>query len=63
MKKKRFTSAQYASVRFIELKYLSASFDLIEGHRECGKRAVMFGCLCQALLREEGAIHLQNGET
>ena len=27
------------------------------------EHAVMLGCLCIALLREEGATHLQNGET
>ena len=52
-------SAQYALVRFIELK----SFDLIEGHRECEKHAVMIDCLCKARLREEGATHFQNEET
>ena len=30
---------------------------------ECEKHAVMLGCLCKALLRDEGATHLQNGET
>ena len=38
-------------------------FDLIEGHWEREKHAAMLGCLCKALLREEGAKHLQNGET
>ena len=52
-------SVRYASVRFIEL----GSFDLIEGRWECEKHEVMFGCLCKALLRQEGATHLQNGET
>ena len=58
-------SARYASVRFIELKSLSVnpSKDLIEGHWECEKHAVMPGCFCKALLREEGVTHLQNGET
>ena len=39
------------------------SFDLIEGLWECEKHAVMLGCVCKVLLREEGATHLQNGET
>ena len=62
-------SARYAWVRFIELKFhwikifVSVSFDLIEGHLECEKHAVMPGCLCKTLWREEGATHLQNGET
>ena len=43
--------------------FVSRSFDLIEGHWECERHAVMPGCLCQALLREEGVTHLQNGET
>ena len=54
-------SARYASVRFIEL--ISLSFDLIEGHWECEKHAVMLGCLGKELLRVEGATHLQNGES
>ena len=50
-------------VRFNELKILvSWSFALIEEHWECEKHVVMLGCLCKALLREEGAIHLQNGK-
>ena len=55
-------SARYAGVRFIEF-FVSRSFDLIEGHWECEKHAVMLDCLCKALLREDGATHLQNGET
>ena len=57
-------SARYASVRFTELKsFVSRSFDLIEGHWECEKHAAILGCLCKAPLREEGATHLQNGDT
>ena len=41
----------------------SQSFDLIEGHWECEKHAVVLDCLCKPLLKEEGATHLQNGET
>ena len=33
-----------------------------EGHWECEKYAIMLGCLCNALLKEEVATHLQNGE-
>ena len=29
--------------------FVSRSFDLIEGHWECKKHAVMLGCLCKAL--------------
>ena len=47
---------------FIEFKSLSVGHP-IEGHWECEKHAVMLGCLCKALLREEGATHLHNGET
>ena len=43
--------------------FVSLSFALIEGHRECKKHAVMLGCLCKALLSEGGATLLQNGET
>ena len=43
--------------------FVNRSFDLIEGHWECEKHGVMLGCLCKALLREEGVTHLQNGET
>ena len=39
------------------------SFDLIRGHWEYEKHAVMFGCSCKSLLREEYATHLQNGES
>ena len=42
---------------------VSRSFDLIEGHWEYKKHAVMLGCLYKAILREEGATHLQNGES
>ena len=28
-----------------------------------GKHAVMLGCLCKVVLREEGETNLQNGET
>ena len=50
-------------VRFIYLKYmLDGLFDQTEGHWKCQKHAVMLGCVCKALLREEGATHLQNGE-
>ena len=39
-------SARYASVKFIELKSLSVGdFDLIKGHRECEKHAVMLSFL------------------
>ena len=48
-------SSRFASVRFI----VSRSVDLIEGHWESEKHAVMLGCLCKALLREESATHLQ----
>ena len=41
---------------------LDGLFDQTEGHWKCQKHAVMLGCLCKALLREEGATHLQNGE-
>ena len=50
--------ARYASVKI----FVSWSFDLIELHWDCEKHVIMFGCLCKALIREEGAIHLQNGE-
>ena len=52
-------------MRFIDriVIFVSWSFDLIEGHWECEKHAVMLGCLCKTLLREEGATQLQNGET
>ena len=54
-------SAQYALVRFSKLKtFVSLSYDLIEGHWECGKHAVMLGCLCKLILREEGVTHSQN---
>ena len=43
--------------------FVNGSFGLTEGHRECEMQAVMLGWLCKALLREEGATHLQNGET
>ena len=43
--------------------YVSRSFDPFEGHWECEKHAVMLGCLCKALLREENATHLQNRKT
>ena len=43
--------------------FVSRSFDLIKGYWECEKHAVMFGCLCKALLRKEGGTHLQNRET
>ena len=61
---KKFT-AQYALVsRFVDLKYaVSRSFGLTEGHLECEKHAVMLGCLCITLEREDGATFLQNGET
>ena len=40
--------ARYASVRFIELKSLSVChFDLIEGHWECEKHAVMLSYICK----------------
>ena len=41
-----------ALVRFIELKSLSIGTDIVEGHWECKKHAVMLGCLCKALLRD-----------
>ena len=34
---------------------VSQSFGLIEGHWEYEKHVVMLGCLCQALLRVDGA--------
>ena len=43
--------------------FVSRSFDLIEGHWYCEKHAVMLCCLSKALLRDDGATHLQNGET
>ena len=49
----------YALVRFIELKSLSVG----HLHWVFEKYAVMIGFLCKALLREEGATHLQNGDT
>ena len=45
--------ARYASVRFSRL------FDLFKGYWECEKHSVMLGCLCKALLREAGTIHLK----
>ena len=39
------------------------SLDLIEGHLECEKHAVMLGCLCKPPLREDAATHLQKGDT
>ena len=46
-------SAEYTSVRFIQLKFfVSLSFDLVEGHWECEKHEVMLSCICKALLRE-----------
>ena len=39
--------------------FVSRSFHLVEGHWECEKHAVMLGWLCKALLRKEGATHLQ----
>ena len=60
--KKKF-SVRYASVKFVELKFVSQSFDHIEGHWECEKHAIMFGCLCNAPLREEGATHLHTEKT
>ena len=41
-------SALYVLVRFIELKSNSSTFDLIEGHLECGRHVVILGCLCKA---------------
>ena len=42
--------------------FVSWSFDLIERHWQCEKHMVMLGCLCKALVREEDATHMQNGE-
>ena len=41
----------YASVGFIEFKSLSVghNYDLIGGHWECEKHAIMLGCLRNAL--------------
>ena len=41
--------------------FVSRSFDLIEGHWECEKHAVMLGCLCKALLIKDRATHLHSG--
>ena len=54
---------RYCSVRFIESKSFSRSFDLIKGHWERTKHASMLGCLCKAILKEKRATHLQNDET
>ena len=62
---KRF-SARCSLVRLIEFKSLQVghlNYSVIEGLWKCEQYAVMFGCLCKALLREEGATHLQYGET
>ena len=55
-------SARYALVRFIELNSLSVGY-MILWHWKYEKHAVMLNWLCNALLREEGVTHLQNGET
>ena len=47
-------------IRWIKI-FVSRSFGLTEGHWECEKHAVMLGCLCKALEREDGATFLQNG--
>ena len=52
----------FGEIHLIKI-FVSLSFDLIKGHLKCKKHAVMLGCLCKALLREEGVTHLQNGET
>ena len=49
----------FSEIRGIKI-FVRRSFDLIKGHWDCEKHAVMLGCLCKALLREEGATHLQN---
>ena len=43
--------------------FVSRAFDLIEGHWECEKHVDKHACFSKALLREEGATHLQNRET
>ena len=35
--------------------FVSGSFDLIEGYWDCENHVAMFGCLCKALLSENGA--------
>ena len=55
--------ARYASVRFIELKSLSVGHLILLKDIGSLKSWLMLGCLCKALLREEGVTHLQNGET
>ena len=56
-------SARYALVRFIEVKSLSVDHVIQLKDIWSVKHAVMLGCLNKALLKEEGATHLQNGET
>ena len=50
-------SARYASVRFIKLKSLPFGHLIYLNDFGSGKHAVMLGCLCRALLREEGVTH------
>ena len=52
----------FSEIHLIKI-FVSLSCDINEEHWECEKHAVMLGCLCKALLREEDATHLQNGET
>ena len=46
----------FGEIHWIKI-FVSWSFDLIEGHWECEKHAVMLGFLCKSLLREEGTTH------